>query len=291
VPLVLVVAILAAFLIYGGVTRIGPTKFSRGGAFSVPVAPSPAPPSSAPPSLPSITPSGTRVPSLSPSPSGGPSEKPSPPTATPAPARGLALPRLGSYGVAIEGTERVRFGPVSFCSRGFPTRSTLVIKHAAGETPASFAFDHEFSSLHKERHIYGYSTRGVFLDFEGASVNCGGIEQKTENSFKPPELKVKLPLHVGDTWRGRSVGAHRTENYSARVIRREPVSVRGRAYTTYVIDHSVEMTGDERGRRSQRWWYAPALAMALRWHEEIDASRMGATYSESATFRITSLPA
>jgi hypothetical protein len=200
------------------------------------------------------------------------------------------FPRPGSYGVMIDGTERVRFGPVSFCSRGFPTRSTLVIKHAAGETPTAFAFDHELSSLHKERHIYRYTRQGVFLDFEGASVNCGGIEQETENSFKPPELKVQLPLHVGDSWRGRSVGAHRTESYSAKVIRREAVSVQGRAYSAYVIEHTVQMTGEESGRRFQRWWYAPSLAISLRWHEEIDASRMGATYSESATFRITSLP-
>jgi hypothetical protein len=239
----------------------------------------------------STTPTRTAAATASPSASGIASGVSSP---APAPAEsgpGFVLPRRGTYGVAIDGTERIRFGPVSFCSRRFPTSSTLVIKHAAGESPASFAFDHQFSSLHKERHIYRYARQGVFLDFEGASVNCGGIEQESENSFKPGELKVQLPLHEGDSWRGRSVGTHRTENYTAKVARREAVTVRGRAYPTYVIEYTVQMVGDEQGRRFQRWWYAPSLAIPLRWHEEIDASRMGATYSESATFRLTSLPA
>ena len=50
------------------------------------------------------------------------------------------------------------------------------------------------------------------------------------------------------------------------------------------------LTGQENGRRFQRWWYSPSMAMPVQWYEEISASRMGATYSMAATFAIRSVP-
>jgi hypothetical protein len=192
--------------------------------------------------------------------------------------------------VRVEGSERVKFGPLSFCERDLPESSTLGVKPAEGEGPATFDFDHPFSSLHSERHIYRYSSGSITLLFEGAEVSCGGIEQGSETSFSPPEEKVRLPVRVGASWSGSAGDAERTEAYSARVLRAERLSVSGRTFTVFVIETSIEMTGQESGRRLQRWWFAPERAMALKWHEEIEAARMGATYSMEATFTITSLP-
>jgi hypothetical protein len=196
----------------------------------------------------------------------------------------------GSYGVRVQGSERVKFGPLSFCERDFPDTSTLGVKPAEGEGPSAFDFDHTFSSLHSERHIYRYSPGSIMLLFEGAQVSCGGIEQGSETSFSPPEEKVRLPVRAGASWSGSAGDAERTEAYSARVLRTERLSVSGRAFTVFVIETSIEMTGQESGRRFQRWWFAPELAMPLKWYEEIEAARMGATYSMEATFTITSLP-
>ncbi|MGH2749199.1 MAG: hypothetical protein ACRDKB_14955 [Actinomycetota bacterium] len=190
----------------------------------------------------------------------------------------------------IDGHEKVEFGPLSFCQRDFPHSSTLIVKKAKGESPTSFDFDHEFSDQHKERHIYRYTNDGVLLDFEGAEVTCGGVAQTSETEFSPPQNKVQLPLRVGARWSGEGGDEGRTEHYQAKVLRKEKLTVAGRTTQTFVIEIAIDMTGSERGRRFQRWWYSPNLALPVRWYEEIEAERSGATYQMEAMFTVVSLP-
>jgi hypothetical protein len=204
------------------------------------------------------------------------------------------VPREGTYRLSVDGSERVKFGPFSPCNRSFPSQASLVVRRSTGEAATSYDFDLRMypgsPDMHDERHIYRYTAAGTYLDYEEATVTCAGIKQPTQVTFDPPQEKVRLPLTVGASWSGTGGDADRTEAYTAKVLRTEVRTVDGRSLTTYVVETTVRMSGSESGSRLQRWWYAPSLAVPVRWYEEISASRMGATYSSQATFTVVDLP-
>ena len=97
---------------------------------------------------------------------------------------GPALPATGTYQLAVDGGEHVKFGPFSACSNTFPKQSSLVIQPASGEPSGSYDFDLRFypnnANKHDERHIYRYTNDSVFLSYEQATVTCGGVKQSSK---------------------------------------------------------------------------------------------------------------
>jgi hypothetical protein len=296
IPVATITILALAFFTYGAITRLGPTKFSRGGPVFDEVA------------SPTNTPTGTGPTGGGPAPKGiGSSRVPKPPRAsrkaksgdggaggtggpTGGAASSLPTPVTGVYQVRMNGSESVHFGPVSICNRSLPSSGSFAVNRAQGETPTSYVFDFPISDDHTERHIYRYEGDQMFLDFEGARVTCAGVSQTSEVSFSPPELRVAAGLKVGAEWSGRSGDADRTEAYRASVVRTESVTVAGVAVASFVIETRIDLSGSESGHRFQRWWYAPSLGLPVKWYEEISAARSGATYQERATFTVVSLP-
>jgi hypothetical protein len=219
--------------------------------------------------------------------------------ATPAQAPASAAadpltPRTGVYKLAVDGKEKVDFGPVSFCSRALPTATTLVVSSAQGEPSGSFDFDIRYypgaAGQHDERHIYRYTRDRVLLGYENATVTCGGVQQASEVSYSPPQVRAELPLRVGASWDSTGGDAQRTEDAHSSVLRTETLQVGSTPVKTFVIETKVRITGSETGSRVQRWWYAPSLALPVKWFEHIDGSRSGATYSEDATITVVATP-
>jgi hypothetical protein len=206
----------------------------------------------------------------------------------------LVLPKTGSYGLAVTGSEKVRFGPVSFCNQSLPASTKLVVSKAAGESPTSFDFDVPYvpgkPGQHDERHIYRYTPKGVFLDYEVATVTCQGVRQSSATSFAPPQLRAALPLKVGAHWSNHGGGSNRTEDATSRVTKTQTLVIAGERVLTYVIETSVSFTGSETGTRQQTWWYAPTWAMPVQWTEKQSGGRSGASYTGELTARITSHP-
>src|SRR4051794_23324636 len=108
---------------------------------------------------------------------------------------GVVAPTTGTYQLAVNGSEHVRFGPFSACSNSFPTRSQLVVQPASGEPTGSYDFDLRFypntANRHDERHIYRYTNAGVFLSYEQATVTCGGVKQSSAVNYSPPQQRVR----------------------------------------------------------------------------------------------------
>ena len=115
-------------------------------------------------------------------------------------------PMTGAYGLAVTGSENVKFGPFSFCGRGFPASTTLVVAPAEGEPAGSYNFDvrlfPDSAGQHDERHIYRYGAAGVTQNFESATVTCSGVRQSSEVSYTPVQPRVKFPVTVGAEWSG-----------------------------------------------------------------------------------------
>ena len=297
-PVVVVAVLLGAFLGYGAWTRSRAVSYARGGAdFAVVPTGSPTPSTvaTAVPQLASAQPlaspaasARSTAPALT---DAGTAGSPSP---GPRPAPGLVLPHVGRYGLRVEGSERVDFGPVSFCSQDLPSETSLVVSKAAGEGPTSFDFDVPYfpdsTGKHDERHVYRYTPAGVYLDYEIATVTCQGVRQSSDTSYSPPQLRVRLPLATGTSWTNEGGDADREEKGTSRVVRTEVLAVAGQQVLTYVIQTTITISGSESGGRTQTWWWSPAWAVPVKWSEHIEGRRSGASYSEDVTVTVTSRP-
>jgi hypothetical protein len=196
--------------------------------------------------------------------------------------------------LAVSGSESAKFGPISACNNTYPSRATLDVHHATGESPTSYDFDMRLypgsPNKHDERHIYTYSKNSVVLTYEAETVTCSGIKQSTAVDYSPHQTRVELPLTVGASWHNHGGGTSRTETGTSQVVRRTTVSIQGTSYPVYEIVTKLTMTGSETGTRDQTWWYSPQLAMPLKFSETLQGKRSGANYSESYTASVISLP-
>src|SRR4051794_37136554 len=158
---------------------------------------------------------------------------------------GPVLPAAGAYTLAVDGSEKGKFGPYSACHNTFPTRSALVVSQASGEPAGSYDFDQRFfphsAGKHDERHIYRYTDRGVFLSFEQATVTCAGVKQSTTVNYSPAQLRVPLSLRVGQSWNNSGGDSGRTESGTSRVVDTATLMVGGRPYRTFVIDTHLNL--------------------------------------------------
>ena len=298
VPLAVVAVVavaVAGFEGYGAYTRSSPVDYARGGDDFA------ALPSTTPTAGTTAAATTSAAPSVSPSPRALPrveaTQQQAAPTATARPvatAVALVVPAVGTYPLAVDGHEKVQFGPVSFCNQTLPSSTHLVVKKAAGESATSYDFDVPFfpgsTGQHDERHIYRYTRAAVFLDYEIATVTCQGVRQSSETSFTPEQKRVEIPLLVGASWHNHGGGASRTEDATTKVLRTESLQIQGRSVLTYVIETTTSFTGDESGTRDQTWWYAPSWAMPVKWHEKQSGHRSGASYSGDLTATVLAHP-
>jgi hypothetical protein len=300
-PVIVFALLIGAFLGYGAYTRSKPTHYSRGGdVFAAGVTPDPgasALPTAGPSARPSISATPGSVGSHTVSNGSVSGQQRTSTSSKPTKLAGsssVVLPATGTYRLAVKGSESVKFGPVPGCHNAFPGSASMTVAKAAGESPTSYDFDLRLyptqPSRHDERHIYRYTTTGVYLDFEQATVTCSGVKQSSVVSYTPAQLRARLPLSVGATWHSKGGDSARTEDARATVTGTTQLTVEGHRYLTYIIDTTVKMTGSEDGSRTQRWWYAPGLGVPLKWHERLSGSRSGATYSADFTCTVTELP-
>ncbi|MCU1595891.1 MAG: hypothetical protein JWO12_3283 [Frankiales bacterium] len=300
-PTVTVVALVGGFEGYGAYTRSTPVTYDRGGqAFAALPTATPSPVTRATASAGATSsPTASTQPSAAPSLADLSSAEPvaaglAGPSAAPVVLKGTTVPRTGTYELAVSGSEKVKFGVVSFCNQDLPTRTKLVVAAAKGEAKGSYDFDIPYvpghAGQHDERHIYRYTRDAVFLDYEIATVTCQGVRQSSETSYSPAQLRAKLPLSVGSSWSNKGGDAQRTETSTSKVTGRQTLVVAGSPTPTYVISTTTTISGQESGDRTQTWWYAPSWALPVKWTETIHGQRSGASYSESVTVTVLSRP-
>lgn len=318
----LVVALpVGGFLAYGAYTRSGDIVYDRGGeVFGADASPLPAVPDAGPSAVPSAVAGATAapLPATPVAPGDAPvAGKPGKPTAPGAGKSGAGAgksgtkrvgtkqaattavartqPIAGTYPLTVSGKENVTFGPFSFCGRDLPKATTLVVAPAQNEPDGSYNFDVRYfpgdTGKHDERHIYRYANGAVDLAFESATVTCSGVRQGSDVSYSPVQRCIIAPLKVGATWSGTAGDADRTEKYTSTVTGTDTVEIAGLRVPVFVIDTRTTFTGSESGDRTRRWWYAPSLAMPVKWTDTTSGGRSGAKYSSEITVTVAGLPA
>jgi hypothetical protein len=127
------------------------------------------------------------------------------------------------------------------------------------------------------------------VKYTEASVFC--IQQRNEPAdYRPPLLLFRFPLEVGSVWTSHAVSENRTSDLTGEVLRTETVTAAGRSFETFVIKTLITFSGNQEGRRSDTWWFAPSLGMPVRWQESTEAQQGPANFSQHATWTLTATP-
>lgn len=236
----------------------------------------------------------TRVPGT---PSSTPSAGGTTPTTSAAlpPTTTSALPALGTYTYAVDGTEAVTF----FGSRRLPNRMTTVVHGAEGLSPDQLVFDLRYSGDHAEREIVSFSTDGIAFHFEGGSITFGPRTETSQADYDPPMLQIPFPLAEGATRSGTSAAkaadgsVQRTEDWTTKVLGREPVTVAGTPIDTWKVKierKSRPGTADQT-TRERTYWYDPGRKLWVRFVDVIHGERKsgGVTFTYDSNIDATLL--
>lgn len=206
--------------------------------------------------------------------------------ATPsASATAADLPKLGVYTYAGTGGEHVKLGAVPACSWDVKDVTLTV-----SQDPSGIVFDLTLSTGRVEREIYSYRGNEITLDFSASTVTCFGIRTTTQDTYKPPAARYKLPFIVGQTWTTHAVTEDRTEDATGSVLRAETVTVPAGTFQTYVIEVKGTFTGSQTGTFDSLTWFAPAIHTWVKTVAKTDATRGGATFSSSYTLALKKAP-
>ena len=59
---------------------------------------------------------------------------------------------------------------------------------------------------------------------------------------------------------------------------------------TCIVKTTLNFSGDQNGQRQETWHFAPSLGVPVKWSEQTSASESGATFTQNATWTLTSAP-
>jgi hypothetical protein len=208
------------------------------------------------------------------------------------------LPAAATYAYAVTGSERA----TGFGSREYPPTMTVDV-HASPDLDASeVVADLEFSENHQEREILQRTPDGLAFAFEGGSITFGPGTQTSEADYGPPMVQVPATLTPGFTASGTSTATNsdgsisRVEDWTVTVVGQDTVDVGGTPVDTWVIDlHRASRTGSsDQVDRRRRYWYDPARALWVRWHEVFHGARdftaFTFTYDTDYTATLSAFP-
>lgn len=216
-------------------------------------------------------------------------------TSSPAPSpRNVwaTLPRQGTYLFAASGHEGASIGFLSIC--GWSVGPYVPID-VHGMRPVrgghQVVIDWDLNSDHdKVRYVWYMNPRGSGVVFVGAEVTCGGIERSDDTTYTRYVPRFRFPLRVGASWQGVATSALRTERFKTRVVAARKMTLAGRTWSTWEIENNIAISGDQKGTRTETWWYAPALGMAVKMHFHTSANQSGATFTSDYTLRLQHVP-
>ncbi len=193
-----------------------------------------------------------------------------------------AMPALGTYVYAVEGTEEA----TAFGSRDYPPEMKMTVHRptrADRELDVEkheLIFDLEFSEDHEEREIVSFRKDGVSFTYEAGSISFG-ITQTSEASYEPPMIQVPAKLRPGQTVQGTTRAYSpdgeqvRTEDWNVTVEGRDTIEVLDERVATWIvrIDRQTRPGSDDQVTRSRRYWFSPSHAIWVKWEETMSGTR------------------
>jgi hypothetical protein len=200
----------------------------------------------------------------------------------PATGGGDGVPRPGVYAFRVEGWEKGGLGPLAV-RRDLPGTARYVVRLV----PGGFEDLLQLSKEHAEGVRYRSTREGLRATWRRTDVTFVGFGRDDRRGLRPPPLSVPSPLRVGLRWSAEYRADQLRVSTRSRVLRAESVRVGDRTLRAYVIRHDSVTTGPHPGTRVEVVWWAPAIALPVRW--TIDGDTTGTvTFRVRASLELTS---
>ena len=174
-------------------------------------------------------------------------------------------PAPGVYRYSASGSETGGVGPLAI-TRSLPAQARLVVTSRAGGWDAEMDYSRQhIESMRVARH--GGELR---VTFRRTKVTFAGFGRDDRRAVEPPSLFLPARPSPGEHWRE----SYRTGDINVRVdnriVRRERARVGDREIDVLVVTSHSETDGPHPGTRDETLWWAPSLAIPVRWDVDMD---------------------
>ncbi|MEW6474255.1 MAG: MMPL family transporter [Actinomycetota bacterium] len=250
----------------------------------------PARPTTTRPSAPSTTGQATTstVTTRPPAPAAGsattaPSPASTAPGAGPTPSDRVAVPALGGWRYRAEGTRKIG---LAGSTQPFNEETTTQVSRVGGDdhTPELRLLTESGSGTVDERRRYGPAAVELLaLRVSSAGLAYGG-------TFTPPQLLLRWPTRIGDTWTSHWTTDDTRGSTTAKVVEERTVTVAGRTLRCYLVDRNTTFSGAVEGTQHQRSCWSRDLGMVADDQQEFQGTYQGVRFEGRAHLTLLSTP-
>jgi hypothetical protein len=198
--------------------------------------------------------------------------------AEPTPASTLVRPTTGGYDFHEKGT--MRAGSTG-SDQPFERDGRLTVSASGARTILRFETDQA-----SEEMTIRYETSRAFLERARLEQSFAAFDAR----FDPPQLILKAPLRVGDTWTNAWKSSGTTGTTKIRVDREELVRAFGKLTRGYVLVNTTTASGDAKGTTTSTSWYVPELGLDVKRISDFDGSYRGIAVKQHSERVLTSRP-
>ncbi|MEW6476960.1 MAG: MMPL family transporter [Actinomycetota bacterium] len=207
-------------------------------------------------------------------------------TATPAAPAGaarVAIPAAGGWRYRAEGTRKIG---LAGSTQPFNEETTTQVSRIGGDdhTAEIRVLTESSSGTVDERRRYGPAAVDLLaLRVASAGLTYGG-------TFTPPQLLLRWPVRIGDTWTSQWTAEDTKGTTTAKVTGERTVVVAGRNYRCSVVERDTTFTGAVEGTQHQRSCWVPALGMVADEEQEFQGTYQGIRFEGRAHLTLLSPP-
>lgn len=169
------------------------------------------------------------------------------------------LPEQGVYLYSVTGRETIGGGPLSV-SRSLPATSPRILI----QTDDGYEIEWRISSDHTESWGYRLDDEGASATFERSTLSVAGIEGTTESEWSPPPLRLPRNPKVGQSWTAEAQDGGQRIQISSEVTGEETIDVAGTPVDVFVIESTLDYSGDVEGQITETNYHDPKTGMEIR---------------------------
>ena len=187
-------------------------------------------------------------------------------------------PAPGVYRYTESGSETGGVGPLAI-TRNLPAQARLVVTSRADGWDAEM----DYSRQHIESMRVARLGGELRVTFRRTKITFAGFGRDDRRAVEPPSLFLPARPSPGARWRE----SYRTGDINVRVddriLRRERARVGDRELDVLVVTSHSDTDGPHPGTRDETLWWAPSLAIPVRWDVDMD---IGGTFAFRARLSV-----
>ena len=191
-------------------------------------------------------------------------------------------PAPGVYRYTASGSETGGVGPFAV-TRSLPGQARLVVTSRPDGWEAELAY----SRQHIEAMRVARRGGELRVTFRRTKVTFAGFGRDDRRAVEPPSLLLPAHPSPGTRWRETYRTGDLNVRAGNRVLRNERVRVGDRDIDVVVLSSHSDTDGPHPGTRDETVWWAPSVAIPVRWDVDMD---IGGTFAFRArsSVRLTS---